>query len=307
MFLSSLPSSYDQLKHTLKYCKESITLEEVISAARSKQREINVSNKSDKGSATSIYTSDRGRSNRRESGDSRGGRSRSKSKQRKVMCWYFKKEEHVKKDCYARKRRMENEESDGETAVAIGEVDKMSALHTTVDEARDNWVIDSGCTHHMTCRRDWFVEFTEAGSSKILLGDYHSVETSGRGTIRLNTKEGSVKLMKDVRYVPTLRRNLISTSTLDRLGFTHSGGDGKISFYKNKKLALQGTLKNGLYIFDGDMVTPEVWQAEKAATQVSMWHSRLGHMSFRNLQVLVRNRVLSNEMWEKNCSVNIAW
>lgn len=73
MFLSSLPSSYDQLKHTLKYCKESITLEEVISAARSKQREINVSNKSDKGSATSIYTSDRGRSNRRESGDSRGG------------------------------------------------------------------------------------------------------------------------------------------------------------------------------------------------------------------------------------------
>lgn len=41
VFLSSLPGSYDQLKHTLKYGKESITLEEVISAARSKQREIN--------------------------------------------------------------------------------------------------------------------------------------------------------------------------------------------------------------------------------------------------------------------------
>lgn len=36
VFLSSLPGSYDQLKHTLKYGKDSITLEEVISAARSK-------------------------------------------------------------------------------------------------------------------------------------------------------------------------------------------------------------------------------------------------------------------------------
>lgn len=139
VFLSSLPASYDQLKHTLKYGKDSITLEEVISAARSKQREINESSRGDKGSATTLYTNDRGRSNRRESGDSKSSRPRSKSKQRKVTCWYCKKDGHVKKDCYARKRRMENKESDGEIAVAIREVKSMSALHTTVDETRDNW------------------------------------------------------------------------------------------------------------------------------------------------------------------------
>lgn len=137
------------------------------------------------------------------------------------------------------------------------------------------------------------------------------METSAHGTIRLNTKGGFVKLMKDVRYVYTLRRNLISTGTLDRLGFTHSGGDGKIFFHKNKKPALQGTLRNGLYILDGDTVTPEVCQAEKAVIHVSLWHSRLGHMSFRNMQVLVRNGVLKRrdvgkEAFCEHCAVGKA-
>ena len=167
----------------------------------------------------------------------------------------------------------------------------MSALHSSSDDTQDNWVIESGCTHHMTCRQDWFVEFTEIGPTKILLGDYHSIETSGRGTIRLNTKEGSVKLMKDVRYVPSLRRNVISTSTLDRLGFTHSRRDGKIMFQKNNKMALQRILKNSMYILDGETVTSEACYVEKTQ-EVSLWHSRLGHMSYMNMQVVVKNGVL---------------
>ena len=61
VFLSSLPTSYDQLKHTLKYGKDSLTLEEVISAARSKQRELQDTDRSEKGSATVLYSSGRGR------------------------------------------------------------------------------------------------------------------------------------------------------------------------------------------------------------------------------------------------------
>lgn len=49
VFLNSLPMSYDQLKHTLKYGKESLILEEVCSAERSKQREVQEMSKSEKG------------------------------------------------------------------------------------------------------------------------------------------------------------------------------------------------------------------------------------------------------------------
>ena len=130
------------------------------------------------------------------------------------------------------------QDSDGESAVTISQLDTSYALSVTGDEASENWVIASGCTHHMTSRCDWFTEFRELQSTKILLGDFHTVETLGIGTVRINTHGGSMKVMHNVRYVPSLRRNLISTGTLDKLGFKHSGGMGKIVFTKNSKYAL---------------------------------------------------------------------
>ncbi|CAA7015798.1 unnamed protein product [Microthlaspi erraticum] len=188
--------------------------------------------------------------------------SRSRSKGKKVTCWYCKKEGHVKKYCFLRKKRMESDD-DAEAAVA------MDALNVQVDDSKESWVIDSDCTHHMTFRRDWFVDFSEEGSSKILLGDYHTVETLGIGSIRVNTHRGSVKVMHNVKYVPTLRRNLISTGTLDKLGFKHSGGGGEIIFRKGEKFALKGVLKGGLYILDGETITDEVCQAETPSTTIT--------------------------------------
>ena len=190
---------------------------------------------------------------------------------------------------------MGNDDDDGENAVAIEQLETGNALNVSMDVSNSDWVIGSGCTHHMTSRRDWFLEFSEKDASKILLGDYHSVETLGTGTIRVNTHGGSVKYLKNVGYVPTLRRNLISTWTLDKLGFTHVGVDGRIKFQKNGKLELQVILRNRLYILYGETVTEEVCQAESYKSQISIWQRRLGHMSYKNLQVLVKQGVLSKK------------
>lgn len=87
---------------------------------------------------------------------------------------------------------MGNDE-DGESAVAIEKLETDNVLNVSVDDSNSEWVIDSGCTHHMTSRRDWFVDFSERDASKILLGDYHCEETLGTVTIRVNTRGGSVK------------------------------------------------------------------------------------------------------------------
>lgn len=76
---------------------------------------------------------------------------------------------------------------------------------------KDLWVLNSGCTSHMTSRRDWFCSFQEIGSTTILLGDGHAVESKGQGSVNINTHGGSIKVLNNVKYVPDLRRNLIST------------------------------------------------------------------------------------------------
>lgn len=86
------------------------------------------------------------------------------------MCWYCKKEGHLKKDCFAMKRSMGNDDDDGETAVAIEQLETGNALNVSMDVSNSDWVIGYGCTHHMTSRREWFLEFSEKDASKILLG-----------------------------------------------------------------------------------------------------------------------------------------
>ena len=49
----------------------------------------------------------------------------------------------------------------------------------------------------------------------------------GIGYIFLETSIGNKLVLKDVRHVPDIRLNLISTSRLDDEGFTNSFGESK--------------------------------------------------------------------------------
>ncbi|CAA7047040.1 unnamed protein product [Microthlaspi erraticum] len=285
LLLTSLTPSFDQLKHTLKYGRESLSLEEVVSAARSRERELSEDHRSDKNQAASLYTGERGRQPYKGvKGKNDRSRSRSSSNTR-LTCWFCKKEGHIKKDCYARKKKY-GIEPQGEAGVITEKLVYTEALSVNGQESKEQWVIDSGCTYHMTSRRDWFSDFNENTSTTILLGDDHTVEAKGSGSIKMKTNGGSIKVLRNVRYVPNLRRNLISTGTLDSLGYTHEGGDGVVKFYKNNKLALRGILQNGLYILDGRTVLGESCNVESSIDKTSLWHSRLGHLSINNMKTL---------------------
>lgn len=60
-------------------------------------------------------------------------------------------------------------------------------------------------------------------------------------------------------------------------------------------MALRGSLHNGLYVLDGETITEELCRAETSKSQVPLWHSRLGHMSYKNMQVLVRDGILKKK------------
>lgn len=84
----------------------------------------------------------------------------------------------MKNDYYAKKKKYENERP-GEAGVITKKIVYYEALSMEDPTAKDVWVIDSGCTMHITSRRDWFVDLQENGGPTILLGDDHIVHSQG--------------------------------------------------------------------------------------------------------------------------------
>ena len=65
----------------------------------------------------------------------------------------------------------------------------------------NDWILDSGCSYHVTPNRSWFDTYTSSQGT-IVLGDDYSVDVKGIGTIKVKMFDGIVRTFTDVRYVP---------------------------------------------------------------------------------------------------------
>ena len=63
------------------------------------------------------------------------------------------------------------------------------------------WMIDSGCTSHMTKHLAMFSSIDESVQPRIKLGNGDVVQAKGKGTIVVNTKRGT-KFVHNVLYIP---------------------------------------------------------------------------------------------------------
>ena len=71
------------------------------------------------------------------------------------------------------------------------------------------WYIDSGASSHMTGDRDMFTEMFESElEMEVVLGDDTVVRVVGRGTARFERESMQPMFMRDVLYVPGLKKNL---------------------------------------------------------------------------------------------------
>ena len=97
--------------------------------------------------------------------------------------------------------------------------------------AGENWILDSGCTLHMTPNRNWFSTYEPMHKGAVLIGNNASCKLASIRTVRIKMFDGVVRTLGDVRHVSNLKRNLISLSTLDvrRYKYTGEGGLLKIS------------------------------------------------------------------------------
>lgn len=176
-------------------------------------------------------------------------------------------------------------------------------LHTN---DRDNnasnnvWVLDSGCTSHMTYQKNLFKTIKSVTRKLSFATDEISAEIKGTGTVPIVTQCGSLTTttnLMDTLYVPSLSTNLLSVSKMTNAGCS-------VVFSKNKAVVNSpkiGTTivaekeSDGLYyvrpskIKQSNNLTTETSQIKTADTSIENWHKKLGHMNVRDMKQALKN------------------
>ena len=90
----------------------------------------------------------------------------------------------------------------------------------------DDWVVHSRASFHATPDRKHFHDYVQGDFGHVRLGDDKPCKIIGMGTLFLKQQNGNQWLLKEVRHVPDLKKNLISIGQL--------GGEGCVTTFTDK-------------------------------------------------------------------------
>nr|GEW80308.1 ribonuclease H-like domain-containing protein [Tanacetum cinerariifolium] len=164
---------------------------------------------------------------------------------------------------------------------------------------RDEWVIDNGCSRHMTGNMSYLSEFEE------LNGGYISFGGNPKGG--KITRKGKIKTGKldfnDVYFVKELKFNLFSVSQMcdkkNSILFTYTeclvlSSDFELPVAS--QVLLRVPRENNMYnvnlrniVLSGDLTC---LFAKATLDESNLWHRRLGHVNFKTINKLVKGNLV---------------
>lgn len=170
----------------------------------------------------------------------------------------------------------------------VVEVHHSKRTNDESDAIGDAWVMDSGCTHHMTNDKSK-LEKPEKSHLNIVtaLGGVGVRNDQYVGKVHLECvveEENRKIVLEEVLSVPDLRRNLLSVSQICqrdediRVVFDSEG----FKVQKNGISLLEGQLRDGLYLLREN--PPIEANIIEISSKLRTWHERLGHLSISSMK-----------------------
>ena len=96
------------------------------------------------------------------------------------------------------------------------------ALLLTVHIFVDDWMLDSGVSFHTILHKKIMTNYVDNDFGKVYLVDGQSLDVVGIEDICIKQPNDSVWKLQKVRYIPQLKKNLISVGQLDDSGHSIS-------------------------------------------------------------------------------------
>jgi hypothetical protein len=214
------------------------------------------------------------------------------------QCYHCDKMGHIARHCPARREEYKRknkrhhahavEDKEPPTKMIRERIEDcilILALLGSISPGEDTWLIDSGASKHMTDQRDILCCLSEKKfSQKVMLGDDYQYPIKGVGESNYKLNSGTPMKMKDVLYVPSLTKNLLSISSLEKKGFIVAFIDGKVLMWAKgktmKEAIVIGKEEGGLYKLKGHS---EVVMTHAIENPCELWHKRLAHINYRAL------------------------
>ncbi|KAH9669160.1 Integrase catalytic domain-containing protein [Citrus sinensis] len=103
--------------------------------------------------------------------------------------------------------------------------------------------------------------------------------------------DGMIRELKEVRFVPALKKKLIYVDALEAKGYKVNIEGGTMKFTHGTMVILQGVRRYNLYYLKGG-TTDEANVAEAHSDTTKLWHVRLGYAGEKSLQTLMRHKLL---------------
>ncbi|KAL0301484.1 UNVERIFIED_CONTAM: hypothetical protein Sradi_6425200 [Sesamum radiatum] len=157
-------------------------------------------------------------------------------------------------------------------------------LFVSTNQYVDAWILDSGCSYHMTPNREWFTSYRSGNSGSIYLGDDRCCNIAGISEVRIKMYERTVRTLYDVRYILDLKKNLISMGSLHKNGFIPKADEDReiIRIVKGALTVMKGKIiARSIYKLLGNTVVDGVQSVDSCDDNTKLWHMCLGHLNER--------------------------
>jgi transposase InsO family protein len=283
--LAGLPPEYDTLVTVLTASDGKLDLDRVFAKLlQVEQRQTDSAERE----YTSAYFSKGGRPGKPRPQDRRQPTAGGKE------CYYCGKKGHFKRDCKFRIRDEQRNKGGGPSSrngVAL------AASASSLD--RDAWVLDSGASRHMTCRKENFISSRSVdGDCTVTFGNMGKGKAAAVGDVKLcsyyNPKTCSTEdvILKDVWYVPEAGVNLLSIRKALTNGAKFDFGTDSCSITVDGIRVATATVQDGLYYVNSSAQSAAAL-VSKATETPELWHRRLGHLGYDNLAKLQQQQMVT--------------
>ena len=166
----------------------------------------------------------------------------------------------------------------------------VATCFTTSNSSSDSWLIDSGCTNHMTNDQELFKELDKTIISKVKIGNGEFISVKGKGTVAIESLTG-LKYITDVLYVPDIDQNLLSVGQLIEKGFKVIFED-KWCMIKDVKGRDIFKVKMRAKSFSLNLMEDEQIAFSSTISNAELWHKRLEHFHHVGLLYMQKHNLV---------------